>query len=66
MLIAFNFRIFEKDGAEVVVDPISLDFIEGATIDYKEDMMSASFRIDRNPLAQSSCSCGSSFTKKEN
>jgi Fe-S cluster assembly iron-binding protein IscA len=38
---------------------------KGATIDYKEDMMSSSFRIERNPQAQQTCSCGTSFSKKE-
>lgn len=43
-----------------------LNFIKiGSTIDFKEDMMSSSFRIDRNPNAQQTCSCGSSFSKKE-
>jgi iron-sulfur cluster insertion protein len=45
----------------VVVDSMSMQYLQGATIDYKEDLMGASFAID-NPQAQSTCGCGSSFS----
>lgn len=45
----------------VVVDSMSMQYLQGATIDYKEDLMGASFSID-NPQAQSTCGCGSSFS----
>jgi len=45
----------------VVVDSMSMQYLQGATINYKEDLMSASFVID-NPQAQSTCGCGSSFS----
>ncbi|CAJ0587631.1 unnamed protein product, partial [Mesorhabditis spiculigera] len=52
------------DGAEVVVDQLSLGYLRGATLDYVEDLMKASFRIVDNPIAQKGCSCGSSFALK--
>jgi iron-sulfur cluster insertion protein len=44
----------------VVVDSMSFQYLQGASIDYKEDLMNASFVIN-NPQAQSTCGCGSSF-----
>ena len=51
----------ERDGAKLVVDPLSLPYLAGARIDYVEDLMGQSFRIE-NPNATSSCGCGSSFS----
>ena len=45
----------------VVVDAMSMQYLTGATIDYKEDLMGASFSIV-NPQAVSTCGCGSSFS----
>jgi iron-sulfur cluster insertion protein len=45
----------------VVVDSMSMQYLQGATIDYREDLMGASFAIE-NPQAQSTCGCGSSFS----
>jgi len=53
--------VFERDGIAVVVDDISLGLLNGAEIDFVEDMMGASFRIN-NPNAASSCGCGNSFS----
>lgn len=52
---------FEKDGATVLVDQISLQYLDGATVDFIDDLMGQSFRID-NPQATSSCGCGTSFS----
>ena len=49
---------FEVDG--ILVDSMSMQYMTGATIDYREDSMGASFVID-NPNAQTTCGCGSSF-----
>src|SRR5580704_10910565 len=54
-------RVFERDGVGVVVDDISLDLLNGAEVDFVEDLMGASFQI-RNPNAASSCGCGNSFS----
>jgi iron-sulfur cluster insertion protein len=49
------------DGVELLIDSMSNQYLEGAKIDYKEDIMGSSFSID-NPNAQTSCGCGSSFS----
>jgi iron-sulfur cluster insertion protein len=46
---------------KVVVDAMSMQYLSGATIDYKEELMGASFVIN-NPQATTTCGCGSSFT----
>jgi iron-sulfur cluster insertion protein len=53
--------VFEHAGIAVVIDDVSLDLLNGAEIDFVEDMMGASFQI-RNPNAASSCGCGNSFS----
>ena len=45
----------------VVVDSMSMQYLQGAEIDYREDLMTSSFVIN-NPQAQSTCGCGSSFS----
>jgi iron-sulfur cluster insertion protein len=46
---------------KLVVDAMSMQYLEGATIDYKEDLNGSSFTI-KNPQAQTTCGCGSSFS----
>jgi iron-sulfur cluster insertion protein len=53
--------LFEKDGVGIIVDEVSLTLLDGAEIDFVEDLMGASFQI-RNPNAASSCGCGNSFS----
>ncbi len=53
--------ILERDGQMVVVDEVSLPFLESATIDFSEELIGARFTID-NPNATSSCGCGTSFS----
>ena len=53
--------VFERDGVGVVVDGVSLDLLNGAEVDFVEDLMGATFQI-RNPNAASSCGCGNSFS----
>jgi len=52
---------FEKDGVGVVIDSMSMQYMDGAEIDYKEDMMGSSFTF-KNPNVTATCGCGSSFT----
>ncbi len=54
-------RVFEFDGVRVFVDPKSLIYLEGMTLDYKESLMQSGFVFD-NPNAKKSCGCGTSFT----
>ena len=54
-------RVFVRDGVSVIVDDVSLDLLNGAEVDFVEDLMGASFQI-RNPNAASSCGCGNSFS----
>lgn len=49
------------DGVTLLVDPLSLQYLMGATVDYSETLNGAQFSI-RNPNAKTTCGCGSSFT----
>ena len=52
--------IFTRDGVNVLVDDISLQYMDGAEIDWVDDLIGSSFRIS-NPNATASCGCGTSF-----
>lgn len=52
---------FAYEEIKVLVDSMSMQYLQGATIDYKEDLMNANFVIN-NPQAQTTCGCGSSFS----
>ena len=51
---------YQFDDVAVVVDPMSITYLSGATIDYVDDLMAGGFKIE-NPQAVSSCGCGHSF-----
>jgi iron-sulfur cluster assembly accessory protein len=53
--------VVEKGAAKVAIDAVSLPFLEGAEIDWVDDLIGSSFKI-RNPNAKSSCGCGVSFS----
>lgn len=53
--------VIEKDGAVVVIDSMSLVYMGGAEIDFVDDLIGQSFKIN-NPLATASCGCGTSFS----
>ena len=53
--------VLEKDGQKVLVDPVSLPFLNNAVIDFTEELIGARFVIE-NPNAASSCGCGTSFS----
>ena len=50
-----------KDGANLVIDSLSLQYLEGSTVDYTEDLMGSKFVIT-NPNATTTCGCGESFS----
>jgi len=51
---------FEQNNVKVLVDAMSMQYLENAVIDFKEDLNGSRFAID-NPQAQTTCGCGSSF-----
>ena len=53
--------VTETDGVQLVVDPVSLDLVAGAEVDYVESLGGAAFRVS-NPQAASGCGCGASFS----
>lgn len=59
--VADDDLVLEKDGAKVLIDPVSLPFLSNATIDFSQELIGARFVID-NPNATASCGCGTSFS----
>jgi iron-sulfur cluster assembly accessory protein len=53
--------VIERDGATVLIDQVSLGYLAGSEIDFVDDLIGASFRVN-NPQATASCGCGTSFT----
>ncbi len=53
--------VIERDGATVVIDPVSLNYLEGSQIDFVDDLIGAAFQV-RNPNATAACGCGTSFS----
>jgi len=53
--------VIEHDGAKVVIDPVSLQFLSGSEIDFVDDLIGAAFTV-KNPNATASCGCGTSFS----
>lgn len=53
--------VFERDNAKVVIDETSIPFLEGCEIDYVNEIIGSSFKIN-NPNATASCGCGTSFS----
>ena len=53
--------VVARDGATVLIDSVSLDYLKGSVIDWVDELIGASFQI-RNPNAKSSCGCGTSFS----
>jgi iron-sulfur cluster assembly accessory protein len=59
--IADDDLIIDRNGAVVLIDPVSLKYMDGAEIDFVDDLIGASFKV-ANPNATASCGCGTSFS----
>ena len=57
-------HVFEHEGITVLVDPASLRYVDGSTVDYTESLMGSGFEV-QNPNVVASCGCGSSFRVKD-
>ncbi len=53
--------LIQRDSAAVLIDSVSLNYLAGSEIDFVDDLIGASFRIN-NPQAKASCGCGTSFS----
>ncbi|HZT48392.1 MAG TPA: iron-sulfur cluster insertion protein ErpA [Hyphomicrobiaceae bacterium] len=53
--------VIEREGARVLVDPVSLEYLSGSEIDFVDDLIGSSFKV-KNPNATASCGCGTSFS----
>ena len=58
--VAEDDALFERDGVRLVVDALSYPYLEGASVDYLEDLQGSRFVVN-NPNAESTCGCGNSF-----
>jgi iron-sulfur cluster assembly accessory protein len=57
-------KVFGEGGCFAVVDPVSLDLLNGSLVDWEESLMRSAFVIAANPNAEASCGCKSSFSVK--
>jgi iron-sulfur cluster assembly accessory protein len=53
--------VIERESARVLIDPISLDYLAGSEIDFVDDLIGSSFKVN-TPTATASCGCGTSFS----
>ena len=53
--------LIERDGVTMLIDPVSLQYLAGSEVDFVDDLIGASFKVN-NPKAKSSCGCGTSFS----
>ena len=53
--------LIERDGVTMLVDPVSLQYLAGSEVDFVDDLIGASFKVN-NPQAKTSCGCGTSFS----
>lgn len=54
-------HVYEFEGVRIFIDPKSLLYLDGMTLDYRESLLNSGFSVE-NPNAKQSCGCGSSFT----
>lgn len=57
-------RIFDHEGIRIIVDEMSLRYVDGSTVDYTESLMGSGFQVN-NPNVVAACGCGSSFRVAE-
>jgi iron-sulfur cluster assembly accessory protein len=57
-------QVFEQDGVKIYVDGLSLNYMEGSSVDFVEDTLGGGFKVE-NPNAVSTCGCGSSFKTED-
>ncbi len=53
--------LIEREGAKVLIDPTTLEYMRGSRVDFVDELVGSAFKIT-NPIASSSCGCGSSFS----
>jgi iron-sulfur cluster assembly accessory protein len=53
--------VIARDGATVLIDPVSVNYMAGSEIDFVDDLIGAAFKV-KNPKATASCGCGTSFS----
>ena len=53
--------VLAHDGATVLIDPVSVNYMAGSEIDFVDDLIGAAFKVN-NPNAKASCGCGTSFS----
>jgi iron-sulfur cluster assembly accessory protein len=53
--------LIERDGVTMLIDPVSLQYLAGSEVDFVDDLIGASFKVN-NPQAKASCGCGTSFS----
>ena len=58
-------RVFERDGARVILDDYTAEKMGGATVDFTQELIKQAFVVVGNPNAQSGCGCGVSFDLKQ-
>ncbi len=56
--------VIEQHGIKIAIDPLSSKYLDGSTVEYKDDLLGGGFKIS-NPNATSSCGCGNSFKSEE-
>ena len=52
--------VISREGAVILIDPVSVNYMAGSEIDFVDDLIGASFKVN-NPQAKASCGCGTSF-----
>lgn len=57
-------HVFEQEGIKIFIDALSLNYMDGSSVDYVEEQLGGGFKIE-NPNAVSSCGCGSSFKTED-